>query len=128
MKKQNILGEVMKLTRQKLRKMILKEMADMSGGQQAVKDYMHGLPYEPDRVSKSGSHDYNLGDEDIMGSLDTDVYGDDDMSRDRFSSEVQTALDALVAAGFLGRSAEGYYVADGDIITPQGNIDMSDVF
>ena len=121
----------MKMNRRSLRKMILKEMSEMTGGEKALKDYMHGLPYEPDRISGTGyqdSHDYNLGEKDIMDNLDTDIYGDDDTSRDRFSAEVQTALDALVAAGLLGRSEEGYYVADGDIITPQGNLDMSDIF
>ena len=115
----------MKLNRRKLRKIILKEMEEMTGGEKALRGYLQGLPHERDRISQGPSHDHNLGDYNIHGELDNTIYGDDDMDRDRFDAEVQDALDKLVHAGVLGRSSEGYYVADGDIITPSGNIDIS---
>ena len=99
--------------------------SEAGGGAAAVKSYIHGLPHEPDRVSQGPSHDHNLGDYNIGNELDNTVYGDDDMDRDRFDSEVQAALNKLVAAGVLGRSSEGYYVADGDIIK-DGHIDLTD--
>jgi hypothetical protein len=115
----------MKLNRKTIRKMILKEMADMSGGEKALRGYMQGLPHERDSISRGPSHDYNLGDHDIYDNLDQDMHGDDEASRAKFDSEVQNALNKLVQAGVLGRSSEGYYVADGDIIK-DGNIDLTD--
>jgi len=117
----------MKLNRKTIRKMILKEMADMTGGEKALRGYMQGLPYERDGISKGPASDYNLQDREIYDNIDGDMYGDDDMSRDKFHSEVEAALERLVQAGILGRSNDGYYVEDGDIITPDGNIDISDL-
>ena len=115
--------------------MILKEMAEMTGGEKALKDYMHGAPYERDRISKGPSHDHNLSDRDLFGgALENPYEGYDEEGNSmddlegKFDAEVQAALDKLVDAGLLGRSEEGYYVADGDIITPEGNLDLSDVF
>jgi hypothetical protein len=117
----------MKLNRKTIRRMILKEMAEMTGGEKALRGYMKDLPHERDSISQAPSSDYNLQDREIYDNIDGDIYGDDDMSRDKFDAEVQAALDKLVAAGVLGRATEGYYVADGDIITSAGNIDISDL-
>ena len=115
----------MKLNRKSIRKMILKEMAKMTGGEKALRGYMKDLPYERDSISRAPSSDYNLQDTEIYDNIDGDIYGDDDESRLKFDSEVQAALDKLVSAGVLGRAGEGYYVADGDIINDKGNIDIS---
>ena len=117
----------MKLNRKTIRKMILKEMADMTGGEKALRGYMQGLPYERDGISRAPSSDYNLQDQEIYDNIDGDIYGDDDMSRDKFDSEVQAALEKLVQAGVLGRASEGYYVADGDVISADNKIDLTDV-
>jgi len=114
----------MKLNRKMIRSMILKEMAEMSGGEKALRGYMQGLPHERDGISKGPTSDYNLQDQEIYDNIDGDMYGDDDMSRDKFHSEVEAALERLVQAGILGRGGEGYYVADGDIIDTSGNIDL----
>ena len=113
----------MKLNRKTIRKMILKEMADMTRGEKALRGYMQGLPHERDRISKGPSHDHNLGDYDIYSNLDSTGVGDDDISQGIFDSEVEAALNKLVDAGVLGRSSEGYYVADSDIIK-DGSIDL----
>ena len=124
----------MKLNRRNLRKMILKEMADMTQGEKALRGHLQGLPYEPDTISRPGGgpddlphpYDYNLGDRDIFDNLDPE---DDEYPREDFDSEVQAALDKLVAAGLLGRSTDGYYVADPDVIKTgheTGHIDISD--
>ena len=123
----------MKLNRRNLRKMILKEMAEMTGGEKALRGHLQGLPHKPDRISHPGGgpddlpvpYDYNLSDEDIFDNLDQSMYGDEDTDRDRFNSEVQAALDKLVAAGVLGKSTDGYHVADPDIIKT-GRIDLTD--
>ena len=123
----------MKLNRRSLRKMILKEMAEMTGGEKALRRHLQGLPHEPDRISHPGGgeddlpvpYDYNLSDKDIFDNLDQSIYGDEDADHDRFNSEVQAALNKLVAAGILGKSTDGYHVADPDIIK-SGHIDLTD--
>jgi hypothetical protein len=119
-------GNKMKLNRKTIRRMILKEMADMPGGEKALRGYMQGLPHERDSISKAPSSDYNLQDQEIYDNIDGDMYGDDDMSRDKFHSEVQAALEKLVQAGILGKASEGYYVEDGDVISADGKIDLTD--
>ena len=116
----------MQLNRKLIRKMILQEMADMSGGEKALRGYMQGLPHErASSGSPTPTADYNLTDQEIFTNLDSGEYGDEDVDVARFDTDVYSALDKLVAAGVLGRSSEGYYVSDSSIIK-DGNIDLSD--
>ena len=67
--------------------------------------------------------DYDLTDDAIFDhefDMDRDMYGDDDVPRAKFDSEVQAALDKLEAEGILERTVDGYILLDPKPLNDQG--------
>jgi hypothetical protein len=115
----------MKITRKQLRSLIMEAAADV---EQGVRDYLsrpgrgdqaHYNPYRDPNTGRARGFgtaaDYDLTGEEIRDhafGMDSDMYGEEDVERDQFDSEVQAALDKLVDEGILELTYDGYIMLD----------------
>lgn len=123
----------MKISRKQLRKLIMEAAADVEKG---VRDYLsnpargdqaHYNPYrDPETGIQRGygtAADYDLTDDEIFDhnfDMNRDMYGEEDMDRDQFDSEVQAALDKLESEGIIKRTADGYIMQDPKPLNDRG--------
>jgi hypothetical protein len=108
----------MKINRRQLRKLIMEAAADVEKG---VRDYLSKpdrgdqAHFNPSTQSYGTAADYDLTDDEIFDhsfDMNRDMYGEEDMDRDQFDSEVQAALDKLVDEGILELTHDGYIMLD----------------
>jgi len=108
----------MKITRKQLRSLIMEAAADV---EQGVRDYLSRpgrgdqAYFNPSTQGYGTAADYDLTGEEIRDhafGMDSDMYGEEDIERDQFDSEVQAALDKLVDEGILELTYDGYIMLD----------------
>ena len=108
----------MKMNRRQLRKLIMEAAADVEKG---VRDYLSNPDrgderyFNPSTQSYGTGADHDLTDDEIFShnfDMNRDMYGEEDMDKDQFDSEVQAALDKLESEGIIKRTVDGYIMQD----------------